>query len=245
MGIQYYLRILGARKKLILSVTVVAFVGSVLLALIWPNSFESSVRVHVQSLPSPTEEVTGLYYSQGYYRQLIAQYEIETYSEIVQGQEFASRISKIIDEQFGVQLTPKVISESLRSDQKHRILELTFTSSDAEIAQALAYAAQTIFETQAGDYSPSVRQGLVSVQIVDPASEPEAASLVRLGLDVFARTLVAFLLITGVAFILEVQSGLSRSREDIEETHNLPVLATIPTIVPPSAESAQDSPKTA
>ncbi len=244
MGIQYYLRILGARRKLILSVTVVAFIGSVLLALIWPNSFESSVRVHVQPLPSQTEEVSGLYYSQGYYRQLIAQYEIETFSEIVQGQEFASRISKIVAEQFGLQLTAKLISDSLRSNQKHRILELTFTNSEAEVAQALAYAAQTIFETKAGDYSPSVLEGLVSVQIVDPASDPEAASLVRLGLDVFARTLVAFLLITGVAFVLEVQSGLSRSREDIEETHRLPVLATIPSVAEPRTETTQDSPET-
>ena len=59
MSIQFYLRILGARKKLILSVTIVAFVGSVLLALIWPNAYESSVRVHVQPVPPPQTKRQG------------------------------------------------------------------------------------------------------------------------------------------------------------------------------------------
>ena len=230
MIIQYYLRILAARKKLILGVTLAAFIGSVLLALIWPNAYESTVRVHVQPAPPSSEQAAGFYYSQGYYRQILAEFNIEDFSEIVEGRAFAANVAAILDERYGVRMTPRDIAESLRATQSHRILELTYTNSDPLIAQALADAAQTIFETKAATYSASVSQGLVSVQIVDPASEPEAASLARLGLDVIVRTLVAFLLITGLAFLLEILSGQFRSREDIEEALRAPVLATIPSI---------------
>lgn len=231
MSIQSYLRILGARKRLILGVTFVAFVGSVLLALIWPNAYESSVRIHVQAVPPAATPATGeTYYSEEYYRQLLAQYNIEDFSEIVQGQAFAASISGLVAERYGLRLTPKEIGDSLRSDHNHRVLELTFTSSEPLVAQALADAAETLLESKAKDYSLTVRRGLVSLTIIDPASDPEATSLIRLGLDMFARTLVAFLLITGLAFVLEVLSGICRSREDVEEALSIPVISTIPPI---------------
>ena len=231
MSIQSYLRILGARRKLILSVTIVAFIGSVILALIWPNAYESSVRVHVQAVPpTATPESGEVHYSEEYYRQVLAQYNIEDFSEIVQGQAFAASVSEVVAERYGLQFTPKQIEDSLRSTHSHRILELTFVSDEPLVAQALADAAQTLLETRAKDYSLTVREGLVSLTILDPATDPEATSLVRLGLDIFARTLVAFLLITGLAFVLEVLSGICRSREDVEEALRIPVLMTIPPI---------------
>lgn len=241
MSINFYLRILGARRKLILGVTLVAFFGSVLLALIWPNAYESSVRVQVQPVPPPADQVAGIYYSQEYYRQLIAQYKVEEFAEIVEGLAFAADIAEIVGQRYDLSLTPREISDSLDADQNNRLLELTFTSSDPKTAQALADAAEFIFETKAGDYSASVKNGNVSVHIVDPASDPEATSLVRLGLDIFARTLVAFLLITGVAFVVEVLSGLCRSREDVEDAVHIPVLAAIPPAPESEARPAQDS----
>ncbi|MYB75792.1 MAG: hypothetical protein F4X83_01560 [Chloroflexi bacterium] len=240
MSIQSYLRILGARRKLILSVTIVAFIGSVVLALIWPNAYESSVRVHVQAVPpTATPESGEVHYSEEYYRQVLAQYNIEDFSEIVQGQAFAASVSDIVAERYGLQFTPKQIEDSLRSTHSHRILELTFVSDEPLVAQALADAAQTLLETRAGDYSLTVREGLVSLTILDPATDPEATSLVRLGLDIFARTLVAFLLITGLAFVLEVLSGICRSREDVEEALRIPVLMTIPPIPQQDLATAQ------
>ncbi|MCY4436237.1 MAG: Wzz/FepE/Etk N-terminal domain-containing protein [Chloroflexi bacterium] len=241
MSIQSYLRILGARKKLIFAVTLVAFLGSVLLALLWPNAYESTVRVHVQPVPPPAEQGAGFYYSQEYYRQIIAQYNIEDFSEIVRGRAFATSISEVVAERYGLQLAPKVIEESLTSDHSHRILEITLVSGEARVAQALADAAQTVFETKSGEYSPSVQQGLVRVKIVDPASDPEATSLLRLGLDVFARTLVAILLITGIAFVLEVVASVCRSREDIEEVLRVPILTTIPPIAGQEVAPAENS----
>ena len=220
-----------------------AFLGSVLLALIWPNAYESSVRVHVQPVPPPADQEAGFYYSQEYYRQVIAQYNIEDFAEIVEGLAFAADIAEIIAQSYDLQFTPKEISESLSVDQSRRLLGLTFTSSDPRVAQALADVAETILETRAREFFASVREGIVSVQIVDPASEPEATSLVRLGLDIFARTLVAFFLVTGFAFVLEVLSGLCRSREDVEEALRIPVLANIPPIpehLAPSGHSDLD-----
>ncbi len=238
MSIQSYLRILGARKRLILGVTFVAFIGSALLALIWPNAYESSVRIHVQAVPPAATPETGeSYYSEEYYRQLLAQYNIEDFSEIVQGQAFAASISELVAERYDLQLTPKQIEDSLRSNHNHRVLELVFTSSEPLVAQALADAAQTLLELNAKEYSLAVRDDIVSLTIIDPASDPEATSLIRLGLDMFARTLVAFLLITGLAFVLEVLSGICRSREDVEEALSLPVLS----IIPPIAQSAEES----
>lgn len=240
MSIQSYLRILGARRKLILSVTIVAFIGSVILALLWPNAYESSVRVHVQAVPpAPAPESGEAHYSEEYYRQLLAQSNIEDFSEIVQGQAFAAGVSAIAAERYGLQLTPRQIADSLRSNRNHRVLELTFVSDEPLVAQALADAAQTLLETQAKDYFLTVRQGLVSLTIIDPATDPEATSLVRLGLDIFARTLVAFLLITGLAFVLEVLSGICRSREDVEEALRIPVLLTIPPIPQQDLATAQ------
>lgn len=241
MSIDFYLRILGARKRLIVGVTLVAFAGSVLLALIWPNAYESSVRVQVQPVPPPADQVAGTYYSQEYYRQLIAQYKVEEFAEIVEGLAFAADIAEIVAQRYDLILTPKEISESLDADQSNRLLELTFISGDPKTAQALADAAEFIFETKAGEYSASVKNGNVSVHIVDPASEPEATSLVRLGLDIFARTFVAFLLITGLAFVVEVLSGLCRYREDVEEALQVPVLATIPRASESELRPAQDS----
>jgi len=242
MSIQSYLRILGARKKLILSVTIVAFVGSVILALIWPNAYESSVRFHVQAVPpAPTPESGESHYSEEYYRQLLAQSNIEDFSEIVQGQAFAASVSAIVAERYGLQFTPKQIEDSLRSSRNHRVLELTFVSDEPLVAQALADAAQTLLETRAGEYSLTVRQGLLKLTIVDPATDPEATSLVRLGIDIFARTLVAFLLITGLAFVLEVLSGICRSREDVEEALRIPVISTIPPIAQHAGASVQNT----
>lgn len=244
MSIQSYLRILGARKKLILSVTLVALIGSVFLALIWPNAYESSVRVHVQAVPpAPTPENGESYYSEEYYRQLIAQSNVEDFSEIVQGQAFAASISDIVAERYGLQLAPREIEDALRSDRNHRVLELTFVHGEPLVAQALANAAQTVLESRAGEYSPAIEEGLVNLKVVDPASDPEATSLIRLGLDIFARTLVAFLLITGLAFVLEVLSGICRSREDVEEAASVPVIATIPPIAQVAGAAAQNTPE--
>lgn len=245
MTIQFYLRILGARAKLILGVTIVAFLGSVLLALIWPNAFESSVRVYVEPVPPASGQEAGFYYSQEYFRQLIAQSNVDNFAEIVEGLAFAQNVADTIEQSFGIEMSPKEISDSLSTDKKHRLLELTYTSSEPTVAQALAYAAQTVFETRAEEFSTSVMEGNVSVRIVDPASEPEATSLVRLGLDIVARTLVAFLLITGFAFILEVLSGLCRSSDDLEESLHLPVISSIPPIPqqhPVSAQATSDEP---
>lgn len=244
MSIQSYLRILGARKKLILGVTSVAFVGSVLLALIWPNAYESSVRIHVQAVPpASTPENGETHYSEEYYRQLLAQENIEDFSEIIQGQAFAASISTFVAERYGLQLTPREIEDSLRSDHNYRVLELTFVSGEPLVAQALADAAQTLLLSKAGEYSLTVREGLVSLTIVDPASDPEATSLIRLGLDIFARTLVAFLLITGLAFVLEVLSGICRSREDVEEALSIPVISTIPPIARRIGSSTENAPE--
>lgn len=243
MSIQSYLRILGARKKLILSVTIVAFIGSLVLALLWPNAYESSIRIHVQAVPAtPTAGDGEAFYSEEYYRQLLAQTNIEDFSEIVQGKDFAAGIAAIVAERYDLQFLPRVIEDSLRSSYSHRILELTFVSDEPLTAQALADAAQTLLETRAKDYSLTVKQGLVSLSILDPASEPEATSLIRLGLDMFARTLVAFLLITGLAFVLEVLSGICRSREDVEEVLSIPVISTIPQISQPVGTLVQRTP---
>ncbi len=242
MTIQFYLRILSARKLLILSVTIVAFLGSVLLALLWPNAYESSVRLHVQPVPPAANEQGDAYYSPEYYRQLMAQWNVEDFDEIVQGLAFAGHIAAILRERYDIVLAPKEIADSLHTDRQQRLLELTFTNSEPLVALAMADAAENIFETRAADLSALVRDGYISIQVVDPASEPEATSLARLGLDIITRTAVAFLLITGFAFLLEVMSGLCRSREDLEETLRLPVLVAIPPVSEPEANTAQAVP---
>jgi capsular polysaccharide biosynthesis protein len=226
MSLQTYWHILWRHRILIVGVTLLALAGSVGLAWLGPRSYESYVRIHVQPVPPVTQGST--FYSQEYYRQVLAEYSVDDFTELAESRVFAKDIINRVSEVYGLTLEENDILEAVRASRKQRVLKLAFTHPDKQTAYAMAAAAEWLVTTKASDYFASVREGLVSMSVVDPAEEARPPSLLRLGAEVLARTLVACMLLVGLVFLWEAVADQFHRSQEVEQALGLPVLASVP-----------------
>ena len=122
--------------------------------------------------------------------------------------------------------------------QKKRVLELNRQRDQVSVLQRDVEVAQRNFEG-VSQRSAQTRLESHSVQTniatLNPASIPTAHSRPRILLNVLISIFLGTVLGVGVALMLELSNRRVRSAEDLLETIDLPVLATISSVASPSA----------
>ena len=147
---------------------------------------------------------------------------IADYSEII----YSRTIGKAVVEALGTdELTPEdvigMIGVTSRNDT--RLMELTATSPDPELAVKVANTLADVFSEKARDL-----MNVPNVNIIDPAELPEYPVGPNGVRNTVLAVFVALLLAAGIVLAVEYLDNTVKTSDDVENRLGLTVLGTIP-----------------
>lgn len=185
-------------------------------------TFQAVTRVNLTQLPSPGDIYSGLYAVQA------AEYATDEFTSIVGGTLFLTQVSNRLGEG-GLNLSPDELKGMLEVEKKHRILNITVHSANAENAAKVAQIVGSTLESSASDFVKP-RQVVAKVVDVAPASSSGGRNL----LLAVVRVLAGFIAGVFLAFMLSYLDTTLKTKEDVQEALGLPVLSSVPSFkVPP------------
>lgn len=150
---------------------------------------------------------------------LASEYLADDLSEVLQGGDFASRIS----ERVGF----SVPAGTIFATREHRIMTVSITWRDPDQVQAIAEAVGAAVESGGAEYFPQLDGIEAEAVLIDgPGIGPVGLSL-KDKLDLPIRLFVAFVAGVALAFLWDYLDDTIRDRTDLEGL-DLPVLGEIP-----------------
>lgn len=150
---------------------------------------------------------------------LASEYLADDLSEVLQGGDFASRIS----ERVGF----SVPAGTIFATREHRIMTVSITWRDPDQVQAIAEAVGAAVESGGAEYFPQLDGIEAKAVLIDgPGIGPVGLSL-KDKLDLPLRLFVAFVAGVALAFLWDYLDDTIRDRTDLEGL-DLPVLGEIP-----------------
>lgn len=161
-------------------------------------------------------------YGIAYDQVLVNQMLIADYAEIISSR----TIGKAVVEDLGTdELTPEDVLGmiTVTSRNNTRIMELTATSTDPELAMRVANSLSNVFSLKAKDL-----MNVPNVNIIDPAELPEFPIGPHGIRNTFLAVFAAMLLAAGIILVIEYLDNTIKTPEDVENRLGLTVLGTIP-----------------
>lgn len=152
-----------------------------------------------------------------------AEFLVDDFSQFVTKQAFSDLVSERLAQQ-GIDVPAGAIGASESSETRHRIVTLSVTWPDAEVAGAIARAAGDVAQTGIDRYF--ARSAVVSV-IAEPHVVPIRPPL-REQLDLPLRFVLGVLAGLGLAFLLDYLDDTVRTTDEAEALLGVPVVGEIP-----------------
>ena len=112
---------------------------------------------------------------------------------------------------------------SINNPDETRILQITVTNPDPQLAKELADELASVSSEYIGD-----KMEVVPPKIIEEAEVPAAQSSPSMSRNVMLGALAGLALAAGVVILMTVMSDSIRSEDDIERYLNIPTLASIP-----------------
>lgn len=189
-----------------------------------PVSYSASMRMLVGVLPVADQDMTA--YDPRYYAWLTSEYLVDDFTEVVRSQLFAENVSARLADQ-AMAVPAGVIQGSAATGQQHRIITLNFTWPDEAQLQAIAAAAAAELAENAPVYFQQLGTDSAGVTLIDGPNIGVVGPGLRSRLDLPLRLLLAFLVGTGLVFLLDYLDTSIRRPEDLDEL-GLTVIGEIP-----------------
>ena len=112
---------------------------------------------------------------------------------------------------------------SINNPDETRILQITVTNPDPQLAKELADELASISSEYIGD-----KMEVVPPKIIEEAEVPAAQTSPSMSRNVMLGALAGLALAAGVVILMTVMNDSIRSEDDIERYLNIPTLASIP-----------------
>ena len=112
---------------------------------------------------------------------------------------------------------------SINNPSETRILQITVTNPDPQLAKELADELASVSSEYIGD-----KMEVVPPKIIEEAEVPAAQSSPSMSRNVMLGALAGLALAAGVVILMTVMNDSIRSEDDIERYLNIPTLASIP-----------------
>ena len=112
---------------------------------------------------------------------------------------------------------------SINNPSETRILQITVTNPDPQLAKELADELASVSSEYIGD-----KMEVVPPKIIEKAEVPAAQSSPSMSRNVMLGALAGLVLSAGVVILMTIMNDSIRSEDDIERYLNIPALASIP-----------------
>lgn len=222
MELSHYGSVIRRRWWLIAAVTALSFAAASLVAWRGPCAFQSNMRMAVSVVPEPRREA---YYGyDSYYPWLASEYLADDLSELVRSQAFAEDVSADL----GHTIDPAILANVTRTKKTHRMVDVTICGSDLASTTAIGDAYERTINARLGEYMGMLQANNGFVRIINRPTLTRASGPAALVGEVLLRTAVGTILAIGLAFLLEYLDNRLRTRREVEELLEWPVLGEIP-----------------
>jgi capsular polysaccharide biosynthesis protein len=222
LELSHYASVLRRRWWLIVAITALSFAAASLAAWRGPCAFQANMRMAVSVVPEPRRE--GYYGYDNYYPWLASEYLADDLSELVRSQAFAEDVSA----EMGFRVDPATLASVARTKKTHRMLDLSICGSEGPGTLAIAEAYERVLNSRLGDYMGMLQANNGLVRIINRPSLARASGGTALIGEILLRTAIGFLLAVGLAFLLEYLDDRLRTRREVEDLLEWPVLGEIP-----------------
>ena len=226
MELKAYLRILWERWYIVALVPLIVLIGVVYQSRRSTLTYTAQAKMSiVRSAEQPGQNQYFQY--DGYYQYLASEYALDDLVQVVQGNIFASDVSKMIKNDTGQDVPAGEVQGSLTSSRVNRILTISATSSTPDRATLIASEASKTLETNGTGYFKTTPDVGASVQTIQQALGAGANSnkrnllyLLQIAVAIFAGVVIAL-------FVDYLDDSL-RSPEAVSTALGVPVIGVIP-----------------
>ncbi len=238
MELRHYVGILRRSWRLLLGLPLVVAVITLALGLILPPTYTVTAQVLVTQapIPSTTAPLTLPNY-ESYHSWVASEYIDDDMPQLVQTRRFTTDVANWIQAQHGQTLDPGDLTDQFSAERQHRMILLTTTHPDKNVALWMAQGAVAVLKENGLGYWERQENASLSVSEVDMPLEAEREKgLVGLALDVVLRSVLALVLAVGIAFLLYYMDRSLRSSAQVEAL-GIVAAGTIPRAVSPRSSA--------
>lgn len=208
---------LKKRWKIILIITLISTLVSGLLNifLIKPN-YEASTKVFIGKEDSEDE---------AYNQNDVSMYQklMKTYSETIKTRDLVGRALKATDSKLSEEQVLAGLQVVTVADTQ--ILEIKFTSGDAEGAVKMVEALTSEFITTSKTLVPNG-----NIRIIETVKLPETPVSPNIKMNIVVALSLGLMFSVGLSFLLEFLDNTYKTKESLERELDIPVIGTIPNL---------------
>lgn len=222
MELSQYLSVIKRRWWLIAGIAFVSLLAAALAAWRGPCAYQANMRMAVSVVPEPRRD--NVYGYDAYYPWLASEYLADDLSEIMRSQAFAQDVSA----ELGYAVGPGALANVVRTKKTHRLLDVTVCGSDGTQTMSIAEAYERVLNARLGDYLAMLQANNGFVRIINRPTLGRASGPVALIGEIGLRTAIGAFLGIGLAFLLEYLDDRLRTRREIEDLLQWPIIGEIP-----------------
>jgi capsular polysaccharide biosynthesis protein len=229
MELRHYFAILRRSWPLVVGLPLLVALATIAAAFLLPAQYATQVTMFVTQKPLATNQPSVVLPDYNNFNSWAAsEYIVDDMLQLVETQTFAQDITAWARQQHNLDLDPDLISEGLSAERKHRAVTVSIEAATKEQAEIIAQGVVAMLQEKGLAYWNRNDSGQLSIAVLDaPEEASRAGGLVGLALDVVIRTLLAFLLAVGLAFLRHYLDQTVRRRADVEAL-GLEVVGAIP-----------------
>lgn len=221
MELRQYWDILWRRGWVVLGLALLTLVASVLVRPTRTLQYQASTRLAVGMTPEAGE---GRFYAyDNYYTWLTAEYLADDLAEVVKSQSFAQAVSSRI----GSPVPPAAITGATSPKKLHRILTITVTMADADLATQVAQAVASVLQEEGGRFFAQLGSSKAAIAVLEVNPAVPVSGGFKEKLDLPLRVLLGLAAGVGLAFLLDYLDESVRTSADLQSL-GFRVLAEIP-----------------
>lgn len=229
MEFRRYWQVLARRWPVVLAVPFLVAIGSLALFAIRPVTYTAKTSVQLVIVPPQANNDAFFRYAD-YYNFLATEYMADDLVEILSGNVFTQDVATTLaGPDFKRAVPVDHIRGALDVSRVHRVIIIAATSTDRELATAVARAAVKTLRADPVKYFSRGGSGAPIDAKPFVIDEPLGAQSNRAKslLNVALQTVVALFAGIGLAFFLEYIDDRLRDADDVVSTLQLPVMAKL------------------
>ena len=238
--------ILARWRWLLIAIIGFTAIVSAIYPLLRPSGWKATTQVLVNPLSNNEAQSGGVYYDVPYYQELTAEYILDDYSAVIQGNTFSEEILSILaqspDESVRKDakgLTSDVLAKQFTVNRVHRLLKLDVNASSRAMALAIASAADQLIVKEGPTYFAAASAArsstgqatavspVVSVSVADAPNISAKPSVAKDGLFWLLRTIVGVVAAIALVLVLNYFDAKLYDEADVANLVGLPVLGTV------------------
>lgn len=224
MELQAYWRVLRRGWRLVLAVTLLTAAASLGVTFLGGSGYKLETQLLINPIVDPSKLPANLQYPPEYYQELVAEYILDDFIEVLKTRAFAQRISDSIQGS----VDADTIMRALTAERVHRTLKINIAASTAAQGTRIGNAIDALVLKEAPSYFTDANANVVTVKVIEPPEIVQRPTASRQTAFWLMRTLVG--VVAGIALVFAVHALDNRihDRADVERELGLEVLAEIP-----------------